>query len=299
MVWPCDFLVGRKCFEWRVSHRISWIGVAWFITLFSLSILGSVTLTGTNYVDEASESDILYRNWFIICAILRFIDILTSFFTAIRRRITPNRRKKFILLSFFGRSVSFLGEISLGIIGIIFLSEHGAPQLLTKGPLVFYVARMAFYFNFLSIAIFCGALVNPCAIAIIFIFCICSDSLRDQDEEEYHRPRFENRDINRNIAQQFVGEPQVRAQPAQSGWRLFVKKIGMNDILGADDLECPICLQPFGEDESVDQLACEHYFHTQCLELAYSQPNAQQKCPNCRQDIRVARNLHKVENENV
>jgi len=52
--------------------------------------------------------------------------------------------------------------------------------------------------------------------------------------------------------------------------------------LKTDEKQCPICMEDFASDSKIRKIACNHLFHTLCLDKWLS---ANHNCPLCRSDV--------------
>ena len=61
------------------------------------------------------------------------------------------------------------------------------------------------------------------------------------------------------------------------------------------DLECPICLEQYQENDIVVHLKCSsaHRFHKTCLAAFLAKDNSKKECPLCRNAIQVPRKKNK------
>ena len=87
----------------------------------------------------------------------------------------------------------------------------------------------------------------------------------------------------RNIAAQRMNE---RNQELIKAMRIF----DFSNLLFSEATECVICLQTFKSDDKIVQLRCSkfHIFHFECLkDHMNSNSESNEKCPLCRQTIRV------------
>merc|ERR1711879_1062310 len=52
--------------------------------------------------------------------------------------------------------------------------------------------------------------------------------------------------------------------------------------------QCPICLETFGNAESVRCMPCKHVYHMECIDMWLATKNT---CPSCVQDIRTGEDV--------
>ena len=64
------------------------------------------------------------------------------------------------------------------------------------------------------------------------------------------------------------------------------KNIDIKEYIFKDntDNECLICLEGFNKQETVIQLKCNHYYHTQCI---YSWFEKKKTCPICDEILNI------------
>ncbi len=300
----CDCCVGQKILGFKVSHRFAWLASLFFLAQLLLCILGAEIIRARRE-SEPFDGMEKYFVWFCFCGAFRFIDVFTALFTAVRRRIHPRRRTGPLIFAFFGRALSFFGGLALCITAIVFLSTEGFPPPLSILNLAPSALHVAFFGNFGTMALFYLLTLNPCSLFCLLLYCIFSDSSENPDEEfdQRHYADDGQRVRNHNIHNQNIHDAlnqlqdEVRQPPAQAdqnSWIKFIKKIGMADIMGADDVTCPICCSDYQEGEELDQLKCGHYFHGECFAMAMSAAGARKNCPICRQPLETAIDQHKV-----
>lgn len=284
MVSLCDACVGRNVCGYHLSHRWAWLGVFYFIFLTAFAIYGAIANQNTN----------LYFTWFIFCVVFRILDLLTSLFTAIRRRIDPRRRAKYSLIAFLARIATFIGELTLAIVGIVILSkDHTVGLTENKAYAEQCLSLIAYFLNFGTLILFYGFFLSPCGCAICCLFAQFTESTRDDDERAFdERRNVNNAPVNADegIHRAFAPNPPEE----QSGWLAFVKKIGLSDMLGTDDLECVICLVKYQDSDELSKLLCGHTFHTQCLVECFKSNSISKTCPLCRQPFESATDKRRI-----
>jgi E3 ubiquitin-protein ligase RNF115/126 len=57
------------------------------------------------------------------------------------------------------------------------------------------------------------------------------------------------------------------SRPPPPASKKFVEEHVKDEIVREDDVEadCPVCLKPFEEGETVNALPCKHKFHKECI----------------------------------
>ena len=58
--------------------------------------------------------------------------------------------------------------------------------------------------------------------------------------------------------------------------------IRREDNRNCDEVECTVCYETFKNGENAKQLACTHFFHSNCIFLWFSR---KMNCPTCRYDV--------------
>ena len=65
------------------------------------------------------------------------------------------------------------------------------------------------------------------------------------------------------------------------------EKIDIKELILKDKInkECLICLESFNKQETVIQLKCDHYYHTQCI---YKWFEKKKTCPLCDEILKIS-----------
>ncbi len=101
------------------------------------------------------------------------------------------------------------------------------------------------------------------------------------EEHEYILP--DSDDMNSLLLVEVV----TRFGNTQSDRRTQIKNIGKYKKVKKDDTliqtDCPICIEPFKENEFYRKLECGHCFHKRCIDRWFRKDHSD--CPMCRKKI--------------
>ena len=80
-----------------------------------------------------------------------------------------------------------------------------------------------------------------------------------------------------------IESPELPESPEISPQQLVHNNITLiSNIKCLINDDCPICIEPFKENDELYQLKCGHIFHTECIAEWI---NINHICPTCRKDI--------------
>ena len=189
-----DFFIGKTlllpCGKIEFGQRSAWISFIYFAILLALAVVASVFCM--REVEPQSEKVGLrnFFTWFVCVCILRFFDLFYSFYTAIRRRIDPRRRKFWILLTLLARVASIFGGFAAMVAGIFLLTRQ---QVFDS-----HWVTIGFYINLIPLIAIYAIILTPCGCAFgccFYNFCL-------EDSPEYRAQQLEDERREKRLEEQ-------------------------------------------------------------------------------------------------
>jgi hypothetical protein len=111
-----------------------------------------------------------------------------------------------------------------------------------------------------------------------------------QVNEEYEYVLPDNDDLSSTVLLEIVtrfGSPEVdsfmKSIKREQIKLLSCKKVKASQVNG--DFVCPICIEPFKQNEHYRELSCQHCFHKKCIDRWFKREHTD--CPMCRTQIIV------------
>ena len=90
--------------------------------------------------------------------------------------------------------------------------------------------------------------------------------------------------IDDTILDQFLPHDQRLAPPASTVVVNNLPRRSLDSISDNQNLQCPVCLASFDDDDVIIEMPCEHCFHSDCLLPWLRKTNS---CPLCRFELKT------------